>query len=63
MIIKQAVLVKNSKINLMEIKLKDLKKTCCRIKINSTGICSSDIQRSFGNGAYFYPLVMGHEIS
>ena len=35
----------------------------CRIKIHTTGICSSDIQRGFGNGAYFYPLIMGHEIS
>ena len=29
----------------------------------NVGVCSSDIQRSFDNGAYFYPLVMGHEIA
>ncbi|WP_158999157.1 alcohol dehydrogenase catalytic domain-containing protein [Pigmentibacter ruber] len=35
----------------------------CQIKIAATGVCSSDIFRSFDNGAYFYPLIMGHELS
>lgn len=35
----------------------------CRIKVFSAGICGSDIGRAFGNGAYHYPLVMGHEFS
>jgi len=33
------------------------------IKIAACGICGSDIPRGFHNGAYFYPLVMGHEFS
>ena len=33
------------------------------IKMKVCGICSSDIYRAFENGAYFYPLVMGHELS
>lgn len=33
------------------------------IKIAACGICGSDIKRGFGNGAYHYPLVMGHEFS
>jgi L-iditol 2-dehydrogenase/galactitol-1-phosphate 5-dehydrogenase len=33
------------------------------IKIAACGICGSDIPRGFQNGAYFYPLVMGHEFS
>lgn len=35
----------------------------CLVKIRCAGICSSDISRSFENGSYGYPLVMGHELS
>ena len=34
-----------------------------RIKIKAIGVCASDIPRAFQNGAYNYPLVMGHEIT
>lgn len=33
------------------------------IRIAACGICGSDIKRGFGNGAYHYPLIMGHEFS
>ena len=33
------------------------------VKIAACGICGSDIPRGFQNGAYFHPLVMGHEFS
>ncbi len=33
------------------------------IKIVASGICGSDIHRGFENGAYHYPLIMGHEFS
>jgi L-iditol 2-dehydrogenase len=33
------------------------------VGISRAGICSSDIERGFGDGAYHYPLVMGHEIA
>lgn len=33
------------------------------IQIVACGICGSDITRGFKNGAYHYPLVMGHEFS
>ena len=35
----------------------------CLVKVKICGVCSSDIYRAFENGAYFYPLIMGHEIS
>jgi L-iditol 2-dehydrogenase len=35
----------------------------CRVEIHATGVCSSDISRSCENGAYNYPLVMGHEMA
>jgi L-iditol 2-dehydrogenase/galactitol-1-phosphate 5-dehydrogenase len=33
------------------------------IKVAACGVCGSDIPRGFQNGAYHYPLVMGHEFS
>ncbi len=33
------------------------------VKVMSTGICGSDIPRIYSNGAYFYPLICGHEFS
>ncbi len=33
------------------------------IRIAACGICGSDIHRGFENGAYHYPLIMGHEFS
>lgn len=33
------------------------------IKVEACGVCGSDIPRGFENGAYHYPLVMGHEFS
>lgn len=33
------------------------------VRVAASGICGSDIPRAFDNGAYHYPLVMGHEFS
>lgn len=33
------------------------------IEISSCGVCGSDIPRAYDNGAYHYPLIMGHEFS
>ena len=60
---KALVLEKNNSFKIKDIKTKKLKPNECKIKIKSVGICSSDIQRSLNNGAYNYPLIMGHEIS
>ena len=35
----------------------------CLIEVSTAGVCSSDVARSFFNGAYFYPLIMGHELA
>ena len=60
----KVVILKGNKNLVVEDKpLSDLEDKYCRIKIHNVGLCSSDIERSYGNGAYFYPLIMGHEIS
>ena len=33
------------------------------IAVAACGVCGSDIPRAFQNGAYHYPLIMGHEFS
>ncbi len=33
------------------------------VRVAACGVCGSDIPRSFENGAYHYPLVLGHEFS
>ena len=58
---KKLNLVENGKFSLEDEKMPKLKKDSSVIKLSHVGVCSSDIKRSFGNGAYFYPLVMGHE--
>ena len=56
-------LIKNKKLVFTKRKLSDLDKQKVRVKIKSVGICASDISRAYDNGAYNYPLVMGHEIT
>ena len=33
------------------------------VKVRAAGICGSDIPRIYTSGAYFYPLITGHEFS
>ncbi len=33
------------------------------VKVKAVGICGSDIPRVLGEGAHFYPIVLGHEFS
>jgi L-iditol 2-dehydrogenase len=33
------------------------------LKVCNAGICSSDISRVYGSGAYYYPIILGHEFS
>lgn len=56
-------LKKNKNLKLITIKQKKLFKNQYKIKINSIGICASDIPRAFENRVYHYPLIMGHEFS
>ena len=56
-------LVKNKKLIFTKRELPKLSIKKVRIKIKSVGVCASDLARSYNNGAYNYPLVMGHEIS
>ena len=58
---KSLSLVAQGKLELIEKKMPRLRGNKSLVKLRNVGVCSSDIHRSFGGGAYFYPLVMGHE--
>jgi len=58
---KKLNLIGNGKFELASSRMPRLNKNTSIVKLSHVGVCSSDIKRSFGNGAYFYPLVMGHE--
>jgi L-iditol 2-dehydrogenase len=61
--VKSAVLEKNKQIIAQVTDCFDLMPDECEVKIIDAGLCSSDIARSSDNGAYFYPLIMGHELA
>lgn len=56
-------LIKNGSLKLEECLRPKFNDAQCLIEVKFCGICSTDIYRSHSNGAYFYPLVMGHEIA
>ncbi len=58
-----AVLKANREIILENRQIPLLQKDECTVRIAYAGVCSSDIFRSFEGGAYYYPLVMGHELA
>ena len=60
---KAVILEANKLLNISEISIPNIGPDECLINVKICGVCSSDIYRAFENGAYFYPLIMGHEIS
>ena len=56
-------LQKNTKLVISERLQPIVQPDSCLVKIKYCGVCSTDIYRAFGNGAYNYPLIMGHEMS
>jgi L-iditol 2-dehydrogenase len=61
--IRSAVLERNKKITVRNLPEEELSPFECEVKIRAAGLCSSDIARAYDNGAYDYPLVMGHELA
>jgi len=61
---KALVLEKNAVLRYTDVQMpKKIGKRSYLIRIAACGICGSDIHRGFENGAYHYPLIMGHEFS
>ena len=62
-LMKAAVLSSNNIIEIRQIPKPVLKRNEVLIEVANCGICSSDHARVFNNGAYFYPIILGHEFS
>ena len=60
---KAAVLEENNKLIYKEVPNPRLSAGEVLLKIKACGICSSDFSRVLNNGAYIYPIILGHEFS
>lgn len=60
---KTCVLLDKEKLEYREVEIPKLKAGEVLLKIKACGICSSDFNRVYGNSAYFFPLILGHEFS
>lgn len=60
---KALILESNRVLTYKDVPIPKVKEDECLLKVSTVGICNSDIFRAFENGAYFYPLIMGHEFS
>lgn len=60
---KAAVLYANEDLRYEEFEMPQISEGEVLVKVKATGICGSDIPRVLGNGAHYYPIVLGHEFS
>lgn len=60
---KALVLEQNGRLKYNDVPMPQMAEDECLLAVKAAGVCSSDILRAFANGAYFYPLIMGHEFS
>ena len=60
---KACVLEEKNKISYKEIETPQVQENEVLVNVKACGICSSDFHRVYGNSAYFFPIVLGHEFS
>ncbi len=60
---KACVLEENKKLVYKEVEQPVTEDNNVLIKVKACGICSSDFNRVHNNGAYFYPIILGHEFA
>jgi len=60
---KAVVLEENNKLIYKDVPNPSLNSGEVLLEIKACGICSSDFSRVYSNGAYFYPIILGHEFS
>lgn len=59
----KCIIEENAKIRIGESERLEPTEGECVFGVRSCGICGSDIPRVFSGGAYYYPIVLGHEFS
>lgn len=60
---KACVLENINKLEYKDVPIPKLKNNEVLVKIKAAGICNSDFARVYGNGAYYFPIILGHEIA
>jgi len=60
---KAAVLHGKNNLKVEQIPKPETKEDENLIRVSYCGICGSDLNRVIGSGAYFYPIILGHEFS
>jgi L-iditol 2-dehydrogenase len=53
----------NNDLRLENVPIPEMKADEVLLKVTAAGICSSDIGRVYGSGAYHYPITIGHEFA
>jgi len=60
---KALVLAGNGRLHYRDVPTPEPAPDECLLAVRAAGVCSSDVPRAFDNGAYHYPLIMGHEFA
>ncbi len=60
---KACVLLDKNNIEYKEVSKPALKSGEVLVKVKACGICSSDFNRVYGDSAYFFPIILGHEFA
>lgn len=59
----KCVILKSGEISVLKSEIPLPEDGYCTFSVKAAGICGSDIPRAFNNGAYHYPIVVGHEFA
>lgn len=60
---KAAVLYGDEDIRYEDAPMPELRPGEVKVRVRAAGICGSDIPRVFQSGAFYYPIILGHEFS
>ncbi|NLY91460.1 MAG: galactitol-1-phosphate 5-dehydrogenase [Firmicutes bacterium] len=60
---KAAVLYGKQDLRYTEVETPRINRDEILVRVKATGICGSDLPRVLGDGAHFYPIILGHEFS
>jgi L-iditol 2-dehydrogenase len=61
--VKALVLERNGELAIRNVPDPEAQNDWVLVAVDAAGICGSDIPRAYDNGAYHYPLIMGHEFT
>lgn len=60
---KALVIHENAVVNVENVAETSLSADSIKVKVNTCGICGSDVPRVLDNKAHYYPIILGHEFS